>query len=240
MDMRTSTINEREVTEAERILKEAFPESEGPSSSALRIKFQDTFTGVYKLANPWPDNGVLMQMDIVPGIESVISDSVIVSVEFLNGSDSGTVWGVDHSGAYKIELGKEKEYEEYWESEILSTYAAMFQIRPLISNAPRAVYLGKKHSHGENYDLIMVTYAESFKPDSRYDQFVVWINDQSKKLEKIEMTLRRFGKTASGCVIFDDYKISGGEERIWTLYALPNCDEKKEDYFHIISILEYD
>ena len=127
----------------------------------------------------------------------------------LNGPNTGTIWGVENGQTYTFDQDRNRKNTEpnaYTDKLIYKNYWFQFPFR--IGEAPIIAYAGSEELEGKNYDLIYATWG-SEKANPEYDQFVLYLNKESRLVEYLHFTVREkfgaIGLTAK----FEDFRRIG-------------------------------
>ena len=126
---------------------------------------------------------------------------------FLDGVRKGETWGLDNNQAY---ISRSSRFDRSHANTkfYLTTYQYFTQIGHWLKNVPLRVFLDERKLGDVNYDLVLATW-ESLKPSPNYDQYIIWINQETKLIEIIEYTIRDQFAGAYGTITFSDFKKIG-------------------------------
>jgi len=69
--------------------------------------------------------------------------------------------------------------------------------------------LGEGNLHGQDYDLVF-TGLSTKKANNKEDQYILWVNRQTKQVDYVEFTLRDLLSALHGVVAYKDYRDAGG------------------------------
>ena len=129
--------------------------------------------------------------------------------KLLYGPNKDQVWGVEDCNTYE-EVDGQKRFElnkKYRHKLIYKNYWFQFPFR--ISEAPIIVYAGEQEVHNETYDLIYATWG-SDAANRKYDQYVMYVNKDTKMIEWLHFTLReKINFIHITCRFSDFQKING-------------------------------
>ena len=127
-----------------------------------------------------------------------------------NGPQSGKSWAMKGGKSFAIQENGEESLEmnpmvlhkfpfkSYW-----------FQFPFIIREAEFISYAGSREIEGKNYEAVFATWY-SEEPNTRYDQFILYLNPENNQLEYLEFTVRDFNQYATGVARFTDYQESDG------------------------------
>ena len=126
----------------------------------------------------------------------------------LNGPKAGTRWiirnGVTltHDGLIDQEnhamVWHKQDYKSYW-----------FQFPFKIREADLISYAGQREIEGTTYNIVYATW-HSEEPNSRYDQFMLYLNPETNLLEWLEFTIRDIFPMATGISQFTNFQERNG------------------------------
>ena len=135
----------------------------------------------------------------------------------LNGANKGQTWGVKDWKSYH-KKNEQKEFihnEKYHHKLIYKNYWFQFPFR--ISEAPIIAYAGESTVKGEAYDLLYVTWG-SEAPNRQYDQYVLYLDKETRLLEWLNFTLREKANFVNITAQFADFKVINGITAPFTQY----------------------
>jgi len=130
-------------------------------------------------------------------------------ITLLNGPNKGQIWGVRDWKSFQLKNG-EREFihnEKYHHKLIYKNYWFQFPFR--ISEAPIIAYAGENELEGETYDLLFVTWG-SEKANRTYDQYVLYLDKDTRLIEWLHFTLRDKVNFANITAKFTDFKSING------------------------------
>ena len=103
-------------------------------------------------------------------------------------------------------------------------------------NAPIVYYAGEETFKDKSYQLVFVSW-EKVEPHKEHDQYLLYINPESKMIEMAEYTVRENYLPASGflhgSIIFDDFRTVEGISIPFKQSIFINSPKEKEKkYIH--------
>ena len=128
----------------------------------------------------------------------------------LNGPNTGQTWGVKDWKSYQKSADGSKNFvhnEKYHHKLIYKNYWFQFPYR--IGEAPIIAYGGERIVEGKKYDLLFATWG-SEKANREYDQYVLYLNKQTRMVEWLNFTLREKFKFIHITARFADFKSVNG------------------------------
>lgn len=169
------------------------------------ISISDQYYGwAGKLISPYPKNQANLRLQYIP--ESFTGRAI-----FDGGKWDKRIWGLQSWQAYiltprgKIRLDRQKDIAFH-----LSAYQYFIEFPLRITEAPIVAYIGEKMERGQTYRRVFATW-KSPKAQQELDQYIIWINARSGRIEKLEYTLRDLHKSLYATAYFRQYrKVSGG------------------------------
>ncbi len=165
-------------------------------------------TGSYEQIAEWYGNLYLSGWDTLPQRFQMISILGTDNSEMtlLNGLNSGQKWGVEEWKSYFIDAQGVKAFkpnQQYQHKLIYKNYWFQFPFR--IDEAPIIAHAGESTVDGKTYDLLYVTWG-SESPNAQYDQYVLYLNQETKHIEWLNFTVREKLKSVKLTAHFTDIK----------------------------------
>lgn len=164
-------------------------------------------------------------------------------VTFLDGKNEGLTAGLQSWVYYEKEKGSKANFLKKPNEKFtfgLSAYQYFFELIERLKNAPIAIMAGEREFKGKQYDLVFVTW-EKIKKHKEHDQFLLWINKETKLLDYCEFTLHNAFTPGSamipGSIEFADHKNIDGVSIPFTQYVYIGKPKKKQKkYVHRITV----
>ncbi|MCI0415008.1 hypothetical protein L0222_19720 [bacterium] len=134
-----------------------------------------------------------------------VLDTFTSRMELLDGSERGTVLGIQNWKAYRIlprstlDHVRDKRIEFY-----LPTLQYFNELPFRILRAPVVAYAGPAKLGTQDYDLVFASWSEAPSPES--DQYMLWIHPQTNYIEYIHYTVREGRPDVDGTMHFDDFR----------------------------------
>lgn len=179
-------------------------------------------SGLIRRFTPLTDN----VQDIVFTFEL---DGSAAAMTFANGKRAGVTLGVDEAGEY-TEIDGERTYSSVGKLEnYLEPVRDYFFWPQTLVNYPTVIYAGSAELGVSEYHKIFVSNG-AVEPSADADQYVVWLNKSSLRIEYIEFTLRSLLKSYRGAVRYSDYRQVEGIQLPHRLTLLDGIDTT--DYSH--------
>jgi hypothetical protein len=163
------------------------------------IQLSDQFYGFWgALVSPYPDNKANLRLQYVPGVS-------IGSARFESGKWIHRTWGIQTSQTYVLSpVGNMRQSRQGTISFLLPAYQQLIELPLRVAQAPIVAYIGSKQENQITYERVFVT-RKNVKPNKTVDQFIVWINTQNGRIDKVEYTLRNRHPALSATAYFKHY-----------------------------------
>jgi len=168
------------------------------------VDFEDTFFGVVgRTAHPYKEQSVSFRLNYIPGTY----DGRMI---FTSGKQSGDEWGIQSWNTYEKNSEGELIFEKNKQAEFwLPTYQYFIELPARISSANVFVYAGQRKIEGVLCEGILASWNTS-QPQKGIDQYLIWLDKITKRIVKVEYTVRDAYKFVSGAAIYKDYKDFNG------------------------------
>ena len=193
-DLRTEELKQQGITEeaekkGRQLLEEAW-KAQGMNNlhefSTYEVKAKDHWKGIIgKTGNPWPVNNELMRLQYKVGT----FDSELTVLE---GKKTGFHAGLQSWKYYEYEQGESPSFDVKRDkalSFILPAYQYFFELADRLKSVPIVAHMGATTFNGQNYDLVFASW-ETAEPHKEHDQYVLYINQETKLIDYASYTLR--------------------------------------------------
>ncbi len=202
------------------------------SSSVLIL--EDEWKGITTLFCPWPESKTMLKIGFMNNQKNG-------HIEFLNTEEKGDIWGFKNDTAY-VQL-KNKPIEIVTNTDIKLfvpgiQYLLNLPLR-IPQDAAQVIYVGSKKLGDTLYDQVFVTWGTDFQSSSNYDQFVLWINQETGYVEKSAFTTREFMDSFKACVHYDNFKNVDGYIKAHTLRINSDCADDPLENDRVIQVHEW-
>ena len=200
------------------------------SFDTYNVLFQDEFYGFMgKQANAFKEEKMVFSLNYVP-------NKFNGQLEILSGEEKGEAWGLQSGQIYKVDAGNaiitNNKDMEFW----IPTYQYFIEFPSRIQEASVIDYIGTKTINGVLSEGVIASW-NTVNPQKRIDQYIVWINAESKRIVKVEYTVRDANRFITGAALFENYKIFNGV-LIPTSFPVES-NLLKEGILHKMSIREF-
>jgi hypothetical protein len=162
------------------------------------VNFGEEFYGfIGKQGNPFKNKSTSLSLSYIPKTSNG-------QIEILSGRERGTIWGVQENQAYII---FDDELMTTVDEDILfwvPTYQYFIEFPNRIQEATSISYVGKDTINGAICEGVLASW-NTVKPQKDIDQYLIWIDSATKRIAKLEYTIRDINKYISGSAYFINY-----------------------------------
>lgn len=160
-------------------------------------------------------------------------DQSLAEMTFLDGKRADQTLGVDQKGEF-VRVDGTKEYRRVKKlANYLEPVRDYYFWPQTLVNSQTVLYAGEDIVGDVAYHKIFVTDGP-VAPAAETDQYIVWLNKNSLRIEYIEFTLRSLLKSYRGVVAYSDYRDVEGLQLPHRLTLLDKVGS--EDYSHEFQI----
>ena len=130
------------------------------------------------------------------------------SLQLLNGPLKDEQWNIKEGVVY-LKNGKidSKSQDMVWHKQNYKSYWFQFPFK--IQEAEIVAFGGQKIFNGKTYDIVYATW-HSEEPNSKYDQFMLYLDSETHLLEWLEFTIRDIFSMVAASAQFKNYKLVDG------------------------------
>ena len=168
------------------------------------VNFNDEFYGIVgKNSHPFSENKINFKLDY-------IAKSFDGKLTLKSGKKKGEIWGIQSWKTYFKKKDKNPKYKKNKDTKFwLPTYQYFIEFPNRIQEANKFVYAGDSLINNIHCEGILVSWNKT-SPQKKIDQYLIWVNKDSKRIVKLEYTIREYYKFLTGAVYFNDYKDYNG------------------------------
>ena len=199
---------------------------------SYEVDFADDFLGFKgRFARPYSQKSNRFRLRYNPS-------KMTGELEFRNGEDIGKIWGYDEGITYTRlnrtapKIAKKDKSIDFW----IPAYQYFIEFPFRIKTAEIIHQLGEKKYGLEMYDLVFVTW-KSVKRQRKFDQYLLWINQSTGLIDKLQYTIRDQNGILKGTAIISDYEEYDGL-RIPAMYKV-YLREQSTKPLHIMRIVNF-
>ncbi len=234
-DLRTTAIKEGKLDEQKgrelltKVGKAHFIEN-WKNINTYSVVFQDEFFGINKVISPYKENPTKMQLDYIPA-------SFNGRICFLEGKQKNEIWGMQDWKTYT----KENEFSEtvfkkdknikFW----IPTYQYFIEFPALIQDAQVVSYAGEDTFEGKQYHLVMASW-KTLNPQKNIDQYLIWINKETHRIEIVQFTIRDSYNFVKGSVYFKEFRELNG---VLVPFQMPIQPDPGKSQIHEMRIQDF-
>jgi len=198
-----SVKNDPQVAKAKLLLEEmaeAHMVNNWDSISTYTVRFQEEMFGFLgKSSNPFPE--AKSQFDL-----SYIPDTYDGRLTFIDGANEGLTWGIQSWNTYTSKVSERPVFADdinitFW----VPTYQYFIEFPKRILNANAFGYAGEEIINNIPCQGIIVSW-NTIKPQRNIDQYLIWLDKATKRIVKLEYTVREQYNFITGAAYFNDYK----------------------------------
>jgi len=156
---------------------------------------------------------------------------------FLSGDKKGLSWGIQSWKSYFSTEGNGYKFKEdadiiFW----LPTYQYFIEFPLRIQNANSFAYAGEAEIDGKTCEGIIASW-NTIEPQREIDQYLIWLDKKTKRIVKLEYTVREMYNFLKGAAYFQDYKNYDGIILPSSMPVESNLQE--EGFLHKMRILDF-
>lgn len=234
-DLRTDTAkNAPNEAKARQLLKEmgaAHQIQYWDSMTTYSVIFEDEFFGTMgKSSHPYSADKSRFKLSYIP-------NTYDGRLEFLDGADKGKVWGIQSWNTYISDASKLNSFQRdpnvfFW----VPTYQYFVEFPLRIQNADAVAYAGQATINGKACEGVLASW-NTIAPQREIDQYLIWLDAQTKRIVRMEYTVREMFNFITGAASYNDYKEYDG---ILLPVSMPvESNLLSEGYLHEMRILDF-
>jgi len=234
-DLRTETAKNTPNEKYAKALLQEMGEAHGISNwknvTTYSSKFEELFFGTLgTYSSPYLEDSVQFLLQYIP-------NTYDGKLEFLSGEEMGTSWGIQSWKSYTSTPRRSHKFEEdynitFW----VPTYQYFIEFPLRIQNANAFAFAGEKEIEGKQCEGIIASWNTT-EPQRDIDQYLIWIDKATKRIVKLEYTIREMYNFLTGAAYFHDYKNYDG---ILLPSSMPvESNLLKEGFLHEMRILTF-
>ena len=165
--------------------------------AVLEDRWSDAF--LIQRRSPWPDDAGMLGFQFAHGT----GDG---RVEFLDGPEAGTIWGLAGGRTYAQAPGGPPRWGEAEPmASRLPTMQFLLEFPQRIGEAPHVGLAGRRDVEGRPTDVVFAAWG-SVAPDPASDQFLVYVDAETREIRAMQYTVRKSGRTLLGHRFWSDLR----------------------------------
>lgn len=203
-DLRLEVAINNPQPEKARILLQQMADAHGAANwdslETYSVELEDLFfEPMGTQSNPFPEDTMQFLLTFIP-------NSFDGRMQFLSGEQTGMVWGMQSWKTYFNSPSKGFKFKKndnikFW----LPTYQYLIEFPKRIQKADALAYSGEATINGKLCDGILASWHTT-APQIDKDQYVLWIDKTTKRIVKLEFTIREAFNFINGVAHYNDYK----------------------------------
>lgn len=235
VDLRPDDKNPSSNQEKAKTLLEEMGEAHGinywDSIQTYNVIFKDEFYGfIGKQAHPFKEQEMTFSLSYIP-------KTFNGQMEIASGKEKGKIWGIQdwvtyHENDEGVMTQKKNKDMTFW----IPTYQYFIELPSRIQEATSIDYIGEKVINGTKTEGVIASWGTT-EPQKDIDQYVLWIDAETKRLVKVEYTVRDMYRFITGAASYQEYKDYDG---ILLPSKMPvESNLMKDKLLHTMSIMEF-
>jgi len=199
--------------------------------AAYTALFEDEFFGMLgKNSAPFPQENTQFTLEYIPG-------TFDGRLSFVNGELKGTTWGVQSWQTYTETDGGAPQLLEddnitFW----VPTYQYFIEFPLRIQQATAVAYAGEKVINGTPCVGVLASWGQ-VAPQKDIDQYLIWLDASSKRIVKLEYTIREMMGFLTGAAHYTEYRDFDGLI-LATKYPVES-NLVREGFLHEMRLLDF-
>jgi len=198
------------------------------------VVLNDEWRGMMpKMINPWPEPVVDVRMSYRAG-------SFDGRAEFLEGDEKGTIWGMQSWKTYEVENGGDAQFVDNDDARFMLPAIQYLMEFPFRDHSGQLVsYIGTEEVGGKVYDRVFLTW-NSLDPSPTADQYIVYIDPDTGRIDKLHYTAREMMKFAKGTIHFEDVRSIDGVLVPFTQVVTNSVHDPQSKFAHKITLSSFE
>lgn len=175
------------------------------SIQTYTVSFEDEFYGFFgKQAHPFKEQIIQLKLQYIPNTNNG-------QLTINSGREKGSFWGIQdgktylHNNEENSFFSEQNNDIEFW----IPTYQFFIEFPKRIQEATAIDYIGEKTINGIQTKGVIASW-NTVNPQKNIDQYIIWISSTTKRIVKIEYTVRDAYNFILGAATFNDYKTYNG------------------------------
>ena len=195
------------------LLQQVFTASGGlelyRSFGSVRAEFRDDWSTA-----PAPARWLFMEYDEddhPTRLDARVNAMGNARMEFLAGPQQGEVWGVQDARRFWTQApGQAPEFKDDVGRQLFVENVEFYLGFPFyLNSADQVTYLDEVEFEGKPHDRLFLSW-NTFEPQKHVDQWIVWIDRETKRIKQMQFTVRPSGQSIVGVYYVEEYKTIQG------------------------------
>ncbi|MEM9195812.1 MAG: hypothetical protein AAGF12_41990 [Myxococcota bacterium] len=200
--------------------------------SSARFELRDHWVGTATLFNPWPDDDQRVRFEI----ETHTFNS---TATLLNGESANVTWGIENGEGWTEAGGERTASDDPNLRFMLPTVHYFIELSQRLTEAPVVRWVDERTIDGRGYDVVFATWTSVEAHDGE-DQYLVFIDQHTGRIGKVQYTVREIARFATGTCHLDDQREVDGVwiPHVMTVTAEPT--DPVDEYMHRMTISDFE
>ncbi|HBP16216.1 MAG TPA: hypothetical protein DEA08_00300 [Planctomycetes bacterium] len=198
------------------------------SVTGVRVELRDAYYGLTgSVARPWPEDPAEVVLHFRPGSDDSLA-------EFQDGEQT-LRWGIHDWNTWTQEGAGPREYSDEPDADVafwLPTLEYFLEMAFRLGEAQFVDLAAPRRVRGELCDVVYLTWG-SYGPNDEVDQYVAYVSRETRRLVRVDFTVRDFADFIQGRVLYSDFRQVGG---YWLPHLLEIGEDPPEDQLHTITV----
>lgn len=199
------------------------------SVAGVRVELRDAYYGLTgSVARPWPEDPA----EVVFHFRPASDDSV---AEFKDGEQI-LRWGIHDWNTWTQEgQAGPREYTDEPDPDVsfwLPTVEYFLEMAFRLGEGQFVDLGAPRRVRGELCDVVYLTWG-SYEPNDEVDQYVAYVSRETRRLLRVDFTVRDFADFIQGRVLYSDFRQVKG---YWLPHLLEIGEDPPEDQLHTITV----
>lgn len=161
-----------------------------------------------------------------------------IDYTFLNGQKKGQTIGFDGQ-SYEY-IGTQKNYKDSTAISLyLESLQSYFEWNQTLLRKSTLTILGMKEIKKIPYWVVYATEGPTKELD-KYDQYLIYINIRSGRIDYIEFTMRKLMKAYKGVIHYQNYKVVQGILMPFWIGVADSITQPEFDHYFVVESIEFD
>ena len=170
------------------------------SIESYEVIFEDEFYGFMgATGNPFAENKAKFRLQY-------LSNSYDGRLTILSGKETGSFWGLQSWQTYKGEGEGAPQFKKHINAKFwVPTYQYFIEFPKRILKANALAYAGEKVINHIECEGVIASWNTT-APQRKIDQYLIWIDKDTKRIVKLEYTIREMYNFLTGAAYFQEYQ----------------------------------